>query len=128
MIASVRRLLGSGAGLTPEGDDLLIGAVAAFRHVGCSLGRRETAAVLDAVSVPIEDAAAIATTRLSASLIRHALVGAVPAPVGDLLRALTGRGELVSSLSPTLAIGSSSGRALAEGVACGAIAACEVTT
>ena len=119
-------MLGGGAGLTPEGDDRLMGAVAAFRHVAGSLGRPATVTMLDQTSGELVALARSSTTSLSATLLRHALVGEVAAPVGHLLQALTGRGELASALDGCLAIGSSSGQALAEGVVCGAQAACEV--
>jgi hypothetical protein len=119
-------MLGGGVGLTPEGDDRLIGAMAAFRHVARSLGRPAPVAMIDQMNAELVALARSSTTRLSATLLRHALVGEVAAPVGALLRALTGRGELASALYGCLAIGSSSGRALAEGVVCGAVAACEV--
>jgi hypothetical protein len=48
----------------------------------------------------------------------------VAQPIGALLGALTGRGDPELILSEALAIGSSSGAAMVEGVMCGAVAAC----
>ncbi len=121
-------LLGCGRGLTPEGDDLMIGAVAAFRHLTSSLGHPGAADSLDEVADAAVAVAFDVTTRLSATLLRHGFAGEVAAPVGDLLRALTGHGDLVRSVNRCLAIGQSTGSALAHGVLCGARAACEVTS
>lgn len=119
-------MLGAGPGLTPEGDDRLVGAVASFRYVTASLGFADRAQVLDEVEGPLEHAARTRTTSLSVSLLHHALAGDVAGPVGDLLRALTGRGDLDVALDACVAIGNSSGPALVDGILCGATAACEV--
>ena len=123
-VARAGALIGRGVGLTPEGDDYLTGAIAGFRHVAGSIGR--PAAVLEAVRDPLLRVAGTATTRLSRTLIRHAFAGDVAAPVGALLRSLTGRGHPSGALATTMAIGGSSGPALASGVVCGAAAACGV--
>jgi hypothetical protein len=121
-------MLGAGAGLTPEGDDRLVGAFAAFRHVAASLGCAERNQVLDEVAGRLDQTARLSTTRLSAALLRHALDGEVATPVARLLRAITGWGDLDAAVVDCLAIGSSSGVALVEGVLCGAGAACEAAT
>jgi hypothetical protein len=117
-------LIGRGAGLTPEGDDLLAGVVAGYRHVALSFGDTSAADLLEAIRDPLLTAARSATTRLSCALLRHAFAGEVAAPVGALLRALTGRGDLDAALAATMAIGGSSGAAMARGVVGGAAAAC----
>ncbi len=117
-------LLGRGAGLTPAGDDRTLGAVAAFRHVAASTGRDDLVGVLDRTCTRIGTAARSSTNRLSATLLRCGLAGQVPAPIGDLLRAITGRGSLDRAVATALEIGSTSGRAMVEGVICGATAAC----
>lgn len=116
-------LVGRGPGLTPEGDDYLTGAVAGFRHVGASVGDDGVLALLDVLRGPLLAAARAGTTRLSFSLLRHAFAGEVAGPVGALLRALTGRGDLRIALAATTAIGGTSGGALVDGVAAGAEAA-----
>ena len=87
-------LLGRGAGLTPAGDDRTLGAVAAFRHVAASIGLGDRVSVLDRTFERIGMAARSSTTRLSATLLRCGFAGQVAAPIGDLLRAITGRGCL----------------------------------
>ena len=81
--------------------------------------------MIEVVRGELLDVAARKTNLLSRTLLRHALAGEVPDPVGDLMRALTGWGSLSSALERCLALGGSSGRALALGVVCGARAGCE---
>jgi hypothetical protein len=123
-----RAMLGAGRGLTPEGDDRLIGAFAAFRHIALSVGHPAAGGMLDEVADDILAMATRRTASLSVTLLRHSLAGEVPDPVADLLHALMGRGGLSSALDRCLVVGGSSGQALAEGVLCGARAACEVSS
>jgi hypothetical protein len=125
-IDSAQGSLGRGGGLTPEADDFILGAVAGYRHVCASIGDAAGATLLAAIRGDVLAAAHWATTRLSYVLLRHAFAGEVAAPVGALLRALTGRGDLDAALTATNDIGGSSGRALARGTLCGAAAACGV--
>ncbi len=113
-------LLGAGGGLTPAGDDALVGAFAAYRHVTASLGRSAGGALIHDVADELLPIAAVRTTLLSATLLRHACAGEVPEPVADLMRAVTGRGRTFDALDRCLALGASSGRALAQGVVVGA--------
>jgi hypothetical protein len=69
------RLAGRGPGLTPAGDDILCGYVAG---IFLFHDRREQAAA-------IAERAAVRTTRLSATLLRHAAVGELPEPAHDYL-------------------------------------------
>lgn len=117
-------MLGRGSGLTPEGDDYLMGALAAYRHVGASIGRTEPGSRLVAIRGRFLDLARSSTTRLSQALLRHAFDGQVAAPVGALLRAFTGRGDVGDGLRGVVAVGHSSGPALARGAVSGALAAC----
>lgn len=125
IVDAAHHMLGAGSGLTPEGDDRLIGAFAAFRHVTASLDRPELGEVIDDVGGELLDIACARTTLLSFTLLRHALAGEVPDPVADLMRALTGSGSPSEALKHCLELGDSSGRALAHGVVCGARAGCE---
>jgi hypothetical protein len=116
-------LLGRGRGLTPEGDDLLAAALAAYRLVGEAVGG-SGGWLIDRVTDEIAIAAAERTTSLSASLVRHACAGNVADPVARLLAALTDRGDLEAAIGEVLGVGHSSGAALADGVLVGASAAC----
>jgi hypothetical protein len=95
----VERLAGRGSGLTPSGDDILIGYVAglALFH-----GDRATARAIAAV-------ARRRTTALSATLLRHAAEGELPEPAHAALE----RGDV----APLLSWGHSSGRSLLVGLA-----------
>jgi Protein of unknown function (DUF2877) len=69
------QLAGRGPGLTPAGDDILCGYVAG---IFLFHDRREEAA-------EIAQRAAALTTRLSATLLRHAAVGELPEPAHEYL-------------------------------------------
>jgi hypothetical protein len=113
-------LLGRGPGLTPEGDDVLAGALAAVRTLGTALGCTPALAMLNAARDPLVRAAKDRTTTFSAALIRCALRGEVAAPAAGLLRALAGRGDAGSCYGDLLRVGHTSGPALAAGIVLGA--------
>jgi len=92
-------LAGKGGGLTPSGDDVLAGYAA-----GLELWHG-----LSAEAARIAEVAAGRTTRLSATLLRHAALGQLPDPAHRLLE--DGDPE------PLLRFGHSSGRALLLGLA-----------
>ena len=104
-------LLGRGRGLTPAGDDVVAGALAALEL----LGTPDPAAV-----GAVLDAAAEATTLLSAALLRCAARGQVLPQAAELLRALCGGGPVGAALDALLAVGATSGAALALGICAGA--------
>lgn len=120
ILAAAHSLIGRGPGLTPEGDDYLAGALAAYRMLGEALGGTQTTATLDSVAGPLARLASIRTTSFSAALIRHAVDGRVAAPVGSLLHALTGRGDIALSHRDLTHVGHTSGPALAAGIVLGA--------
>jgi hypothetical protein len=120
-------MLGNGGGLTPEGDDRLIGAFAAYRHVTASLGHPAGSEMIDGLAEEVMGIATGRTTLLSVTLLRHALAGEVADPVAEFMRAVTGRGSVSVAVERCLALGGSSGRALAHGIVCGARAGCEVS-
>ena len=124
VVAAAEALLGLGLGLTPQGDDVLAGALAALRLMGGALGRSRPGALVDEVAPAVLSAAAGHTTALSASLLRHACRGNVADPVAGFLHVLTGRGDLDTATETLLAVGHSSGASLAAGILCGAEAAC----
>jgi hypothetical protein len=79
-------LVGLGVGLTPSGDDVLVGALAGFDLASeCSpVARPLRQALVESLPVPLE----ARTTRLSAQMLRAAADGLYPEPVLDLLHAL----------------------------------------
>jgi hypothetical protein len=112
-------LVGLGVGLTPSGDDVLVGALAALDLVSeCSPAamplRRELVAALP---VPLE----ARTTRLSAQMLRAAADGLYAEPVLDLLHALAGEGASPAHVEHTAAalarLGHRSGRDMLLGIA-----------
>ncbi len=102
-------LVGLGPGLTPAGDDVLAAMLLTLSAVPGSTGAvdalaRETAPLL------------AGTTALSATLLRHATAGRGIPEVTSLVDALAGCGDLACSTARLLAVGHSSGAALAHGV------------
>jgi hypothetical protein len=122
--AAAAGLIGNGAGLTPDGDDLLAAALAAYRLVGEATGSPRTAEVVNAAAGDVAALAARRTTSLSASLLRHACAGNVADPVAGVLRAIAGGADLEPAVRDLLDVGHSSGASLAAGVLIGAAAAC----
>ena len=112
-------LLGRGPGLTPEGDDVLAGSLAAIRTFGMALGSSSALTMLDAAEEPLVTAANRQTTAFSAALIRSSIRGEVAAPVGGFLRALAGRGDIDVHHRDLLRVGHTSGPALAAGIVLG---------
>jgi hypothetical protein len=109
------RLLGRGPGLTPEGDDVLGGAAVAARALGPAAGASpERVAALVAVLCPPD--ARARTGALSATLLSLAAEGAAPEPAHRLVHGADREGAL-ADLSR---LGSSTGRAVAAGIALGA--------
>jgi hypothetical protein len=104
---AVGRLLGRGPGLTPSGDDLLAGYL-----VGAHAFGLEAQDMRDAV----ERLAPGATSALSAALLWHAARGECIDEVAALAAALTGRGDPDAAVERLLAVGHTSGPALAHGV------------
>jgi hypothetical protein len=92
----LERLAGRGPGLTPLGDDILIGYIGAAALAGEDLSR-------------LAECAAQRTTALSATLLRLAARGELPEPVHALLE----RGEL----EPLHHFGATSGKGIAVGIA-----------
>ncbi len=110
--------LGRGPGLTPAGDDVIAGALAAL----ALLGAPDPAAVGAVLA-----AAAGATTLLSAALLRCAARGQVPPQAAGLLGALCGTGAVGPALEALLAVGATSGAALAQGICAAAAVAATLT-
>jgi hypothetical protein len=102
---TVPDLVGRGAGLTPLGDDVLCGWLAAHRAAGVA-----TPAVDDAVRRHLGR-----TTALSAGLLECALAGEVADRVADHLRAL-GTPRQDATRARLESFGQTSGRGLAHGI------------
>ena len=119
LVRAARGIVGWGEGLTPAGDDYLAAALATARCLASTIGDDSMGSMLDEAAPGLTEVAE-ATTALSASLLRHALRGDVATPVADLLRALTGGGDLGEAAARLGGVGHTSGPALLAGVGCGA--------
>jgi hypothetical protein len=100
-------LLGDGPGLTPAGDDVVAGALAACALLGRPLGLRGVPEILGQ--------ARRATTSLSAALLSCAAAGQVVPEAARFLAALCGSGDVETTLAELRSVGSTSGTALAVG-------------
>jgi hypothetical protein len=123
MLAAARDLVGFGTGLTPSGDDVLCGLLAAGRAFAPALGDDDLDAALHRLGGALHPDAAGRTTALSAALLWHAARAEPARPADHLLRALAGRTPLAPAARALLAVGHSSGRDLAVGIALGTSAA-----
>jgi hypothetical protein len=103
-----RNLLGAGPGLTPAGDDVVAGAMAACALFAAGPHEHEMQMLLAR--------ARIATTALSAALLCCASRGQVVPEAAELLRVLGSGSAIVPALSRLRAVGSTSGTALAIGL------------
>jgi hypothetical protein len=126
--AAARRLAGLGHGLTPSGDDFLIGVCGALALVVAALPLRagcQQARTCADQAIAVAVAAAGRTTLLSSIWLDHAARGEFSAEVGDMLVSLadtnaTGLDEAATRL---LAVGNLSGLDTAVGVLLGSRAA-----
>ncbi|HEX4883538.1 MAG TPA: DUF2877 domain-containing protein [Casimicrobiaceae bacterium] len=109
------QLLGLGVGLTPSGDDVLVGLFAALHVPGSPLAPLRAACAAIAAEAPVR------TNAISAAAVVAAAGGEVRASILALVRdTMAGSPEAaLAALARVLAIGSTSGSDLAEGVASG---------
>lgn len=108
-------LIGLGPGLTPSGDDFLVGllTISNMRNTPCSLPTY--------FFEEIAHAAKIATNEISYMMVKKAAVGKVRESIICLLHSLLDgtQEELILSLDKVVSIGSSSGTDIALGLICG---------
>ena len=104
-------LLGRGTGLTPAGDDLVAGALAALRALGSPAA--------DELGAAVRALAPAATTRLSAALLQAADVGGLVPEAAFALRALAGAGDVETAAGRLIDLGHTSGWHLAAGLLVG---------
>jgi hypothetical protein len=118
---AVRRTIGCGPGLTPAGDDVLVGVLAVLTAPGVPAGREPAAARLRAALAP----ALPATTEISRALLGQASHGQVSRPVWELVRGvLSGReaAAAAQARADVLSTGATSGGDTCAGV----VAACRL--
>jgi hypothetical protein len=104
-MAGVRALIGCGPGLTPAGDDLVVGLLAGLRCTRGDDPARDR--FLRALGAGVT-AAAAATGEISRACLRQALVGEVAEPLAKLAGAIAGG-------APPLEVEAAAGRALSVG-------------
>jgi hypothetical protein len=112
-----RALVGLGPGLTPSGDDMLAGMVAAYLVLGGDEAFAGAAAAEVTAVVPGR------TTAISATLLRLAATGQVSREAADVLRAMGAGGPLEPAVGALLGVGHTSGADMAAGLLAGAVAA-----
>ncbi|MCP5032288.1 MAG: DUF2877 domain-containing protein [Actinomycetia bacterium] len=98
--------IGWGPGLTPAGDDVVVGMLIGFHAAGAP---REARQLADAC-------AGAETTPFSRSLLDHATVGETVRPVLDLVRALGRHGELGAAVEGLRQFGATSGAHILDGL------------
>lgn len=103
------RLLGRGAGLTPDGDDVLAGLLVAAAAVDDPRLPGWLAATRSVL-------AARRTTAVSVGMLHAALDGWSAPPLAAAVRALCGPDDPAPAVDALLAVGHSSGRSLLDGV------------
>jgi hypothetical protein len=104
LIAGARALLGLGEGLTPSGDDCLVGALAVLHHANGEWRHRGGPAVFG----PLARAARERTTALGREFVLHALAGRFSEPVLVVLRAAR-PAEGRRAVARLMALGATSG-------------------
>ncbi|NEE02135.1 DUF2877 domain-containing protein [Phytoactinopolyspora halotolerans] len=107
---SVTALLGLGPGLTPAGDDVLAGAVVAFRSIRSSVAD-ELTEVISAAAPPTR------TTAVSAALLRYACEGHCVPELARFLGCLSApQANVIAAYRELLGVGHTSGAGLYAGV------------
>jgi len=120
--AAVMRLVGCGPGLTPAGDDLLIGFLAGLRATSGDCALRQ--AFLAELNATVREAAT-ATNAISRAYLEHASDGAFAEPLVRLTRCIAEgaeEAEVNTAAHAALAVGATSGadgvRGLLSAIAC----------
>ncbi|TDD71481.1 DUF2877 domain-containing protein [Actinomadura darangshiensis] len=123
-VEAAERIVGLGPGLTPSGDDILCGLLAALRLVGGAVRHGEPAVRLaDWLGAAVTADAGTRTTALAATLLHCAAAGNAGAEVAAVLRCVAGREPPGAAVRRLLAVGHTSGADLAHGVLAGCRAA-----
>ena len=114
--AALHRLLGTGPGLTPSGDDFATGFFLGMRSVSLHPGRQAFLGELTHATL----AQSCDSTDVSRACLEHAAAGRFSAPLTSLVKAIAAHtNDLPARLADVLAMGHSSGRDAAFGVLCG---------
>lgn len=98
--------VGWGPGLTPAGDDVIVGMLIGFHAAGA----RDRARELALACTPVE------TVPMSRALLDHAAVGEAAGPVLAVMAALARRGDLDEAVGALLRFGATSGAHILDGL------------
>lgn len=104
LIAGAAALLGLGDGLTPSGDDCLVGALAVLHHVDREWLSRAGSPIVGAIAGSARER----TTTIGREFVLHALAGRFSEPVLAVLRALA-PGEQRHAVARLARLGATSG-------------------
>jgi hypothetical protein len=104
LITGAATLLGLGDGLTPSGDDCLVGALAVLHHVDREWLPRGGAPVVGAIAGSAHER----TTTIGREFVLHALAGRFSEPVLAVLRAIAS-GEQRRAVARLARLGATSG-------------------
>lgn len=114
--SALQRLLGTGPGLTPSGDDFATGFFVGMQFVAASQGRQAFLGSLTRATL----AQSSDSTDVSRACLEHAAAGRFSAPLTSLVEGIASHAnDLSARLADVLAMGHSSGRDAAFGVLCG---------
>ncbi|WP_433478399.1 DUF2877 domain-containing protein [Spirillospora sp. CA-142024] len=128
-VEAAERIVGLGPGLTPSGDDILCGLLAALRLVGGAVRHGGTAVWLaDWLGAAVTADAGTRTTALAATLLHCAAAGNAGGEVTAVLRCVAGHEPPAAAVRRLLAVGHTSGTDLAHGVLAGCRAALALTS
>jgi hypothetical protein len=116
LVEGARALLGLGEGLTPAGDDCLVGALAVLHHA-----RAVWPGEISGLGPAIAQAARERTTTIGGEFVRYALEGSFSEPVLAVLRARS-RDQLARAAAGLLALGATSGADTIHGMRLASVA------
>lgn len=111
-------VIGSGPGLTPAGDDVLVGILAVLSTPAAGPAGAAAATAIAATLLSLLPA----TTSVSGHLLEQAAGGLFARPVADLISALIGRNvgaALHAAIKRVMAIGATSGADICMGILAG---------
>lgn len=102
------KIVGLGPGLTPSGDDMLIGLMISMIYISENINININ---VDQINKNIISGIADRTTDISVEFLREAAIGRVNEPLSSLMENLltSGQGKIVKSIKKVFSLGSTSG-------------------
>jgi hypothetical protein len=118
-LSAAEQLMGLGPGLTPSGDDMLSGLLAALRHLGQAADAERAVWLADWLAATVAFDAPTRTTPISATLLHCAAKGQSCAEAVAVLRGIVGLQSLEPAVQRLLRLGHTSGADLTWGIRAG---------